>query len=220
MMISIYQLSRFVLQCIAAGSMLIAGATLAQTRVEAQKEEQLLQQLCRAAADVHSLQGRFVQTKSSKLLKEKVRSEGRMVYRQPAELRWEYIKPNDFTFVVKNDQVSVSNKGKARKLSKQQAKIFKQMTQMMLGTITGELLKDARNFTTSFYEKDGNFSVYLEPKAKDMKKLFVRFVLELAPTLNMATAVEMHEKSGDTTRIEFDDVQLNQAIDEKEFALE
>ena len=36
----------------------------------------------------------------------------------------------------------------------------------------------------------------------------------------MATAVEMYEKNGDVTRIEFSEVLLNQAIDEKEFKIE
>lgn len=193
---------------------------MAQTPVEPKKAEQILQQLGRKVAEVHSLQCSFAQTKSTKLLKDNVQSEGRMVYRQPSELRWEYNKPNDFIFVVKNNQVAVKKDGKTSKLSGQRAKLFKQMSQMMLGTITGEFLNDARSFTTTLYQKEDRYMVYLEPKAKDLKKLFVRFVIELAPTLNVATAVEMHEKKGDLTRIEFDAMQLNERVDDAEFQLQ
>ena len=163
--------------------------TLAQTPLERSRAEELLQQFGRAAAEMSSIQCRFTQTKSAKLLKEKMISEGRMLYRQPAELRWEYTKPNDFAFVVKNDQVTVSSEGKVRKFDGQRAKAF-------------------------------NYTVHLLPQNKELKKLFVRFVLELTPALNMATAVEMYEKNGDVTRIEFSEVLLNQAIDEKEFKIE
>ena len=94
------------------------------------------------------------------------------------------------------------------------------MTQMILGTITGQFFNDTRNFTTEVYETGKNYTVHLLPQNKELKKLFVRFVLELTPALNMATAVEMYEKNGDVTRIEFSEVLLNQAIDEKEFKIE
>lgn len=194
--------------------------TLAQTPLESAKAEQVLQQFGRAAAEMSSIQCRFTQTKSAKLLKEKMISEGRMLYRQPAELRWEYTKPNDFVFVVKNDRVTVSSEGKVRKFGGQRAKAFKQMTQMILGTITGQFFNDTRSFTTEVYEAGKNYTVHLLPQNKELKKLFVRFVLELTPALNMATAVEMYEKNGDVTRIEFSEVLLNQAIDEKEFKIE
>ena len=194
--------------------------TFAQTLLESPRAEHVLQQFGRAAAEIGSIQCRFTQTKSAKLLKEKMNSEGRMLYRHPSELRWEYIKPNDFSFIVKNNQVTVSSDGKVRKLSGQRGKVFKQMTQMILGTITGQFFNDSRNFTTEVYEVGKNYTVHLLPQNKELKKLFVRFVLELTSTLNMATAVEMYEKNGDVTRIEFSEVLLNQAIDEKEFTLE
>lgn len=197
-----------------------ASNTLAQKPLESAKAEKVLQQFGRAATEIGSIQCRFTQTKSAKLLKEKMLSEGRMLYRQPAELRWEYTKPNDFVFVVKNDRVTVSSEGKVRKFGGQRAKAFKQMTQMILGTITGQFFNDTRNFTTEVYEVGKNYTVHLLPQNKELKKLFVRFVLELTPAFDMATAVEMYEKNGDVTRIEFSEVLLNQAIDEKEFALE
>lgn len=211
---------RFIAFCTVIGSILFTSSTFAQIRVEEQKAEQVLQQLSRAAAEIYSLRCRFTQVKSAKLLKEKVYSEGRMVYRQPDELRWEYVRPNEFIWVVQKEKISVSNSGEVRKLSTQRAKIFKQMTQMMLSAITGKFIGDTRSFAITLYQDKGIFSVYLEPKKKDLKKLFSRIVLELAPALNMATAVEMQEKDGDTTRIEFQEVQLNRAIDEKEFILE
>ena len=48
----------------------------------------------RAAADgVSSLQADFVQTKHLKLLKRPIVSRGKLYYRRPSQVRWEYTSP-------------------------------------------------------------------------------------------------------------------------------
>ena len=70
-----------------SGLLWTASAT-AQTAVDDATARQMMEQVNDAARKMKTLQCSFVQTKTLKMMKSKLVSNGRMSYSQPALLRW------------------------------------------------------------------------------------------------------------------------------------
>ena len=68
--------------------------------VEAQTQSQVKQQISRAAAQLRSMQCEFVQTKHVKMLNQNVVSTGKMYYQRSDKLRWEYVTPYKYSFIL------------------------------------------------------------------------------------------------------------------------
>ena len=75
----------------------------------AQSEVQIRQQINQAASQMKSMQCDFVQTKHLKMLNDKMVARGKMYYRQGNQLRWEYVTPYAYTFILNNNKVLLKN---------------------------------------------------------------------------------------------------------------
>ena len=71
----------------------------------ADKAREVMQKLTRTASEIKSMQCSFVQTKTSALLVEDAVSKGKMAFRSPDRLRWEYTEPYSNVLIVRGDSV-------------------------------------------------------------------------------------------------------------------
>lgn len=72
----------------------------AQTPVNEAQARQMTEQVNKAAQAMKTLQCTFRQTKTLRILKNKMVAKGRMCYSQPSQLRWEYTSPYQYVFIV------------------------------------------------------------------------------------------------------------------------
>ena len=76
-----------------------------------QSESQIKTLINNAASRMQSMTCDFVQTKHLKLLNDKMVSRGKMYYQQRDKLRWEYVSPYQYTFIINGSQVLLKNNG-------------------------------------------------------------------------------------------------------------
>ena len=69
---------------------------MAQTPVNEMQARQMGEQISKAAQAIKTLQCTFRQTKTLRILKNKMVSKGKMFYTQPTQLRWEYTTPYQY----------------------------------------------------------------------------------------------------------------------------
>ena len=70
-------------------------------------EVQVRQRISQVASQMKSMQCDFVQTKHVKMLNDKLVSKGKMYYQQANKLRWEYITPYQYTFLLNDQKVQI-----------------------------------------------------------------------------------------------------------------
>ena len=68
-------------------------------------EIEAIQEISRVAASIKTLKCDFVQTKNLKMIGDKMVSKGVMYCSQPNQLRWEYLSPYTYTFILNENQV-------------------------------------------------------------------------------------------------------------------
>lgn len=191
-----------------------------QTKLTAEQQKQLVEKIDKAASAMKSMQCDFTQTKSMKLLKKEMKSNGVMYFKQADKLRWQYTSPYDYTFIMNGDKVRIKSTKSTQDINVQGNKIFRQITNIILNTVTGGGLKSASDFTVEVYQSDKGYFAKLYPKKKEVKQIYNVIEIYFNSSLTMVSSVRMIEKTGDETLVNLNNLKANVAINEKLFAVD
>lgn len=206
----------FFIVLVAVFSLHVSG----QTKLTAEQQKQLVEKIDKAASAMKSMQCDFTQTKSMKLLKKEMKSNGVMYFKQPNKLRWQYTSPYDYTFIMNGDKVRIKSTKSTQDINVQGNKIFRQITNIILNTVTGGGLKSASDFTVEVYKSDKGYFAKLYPKKKEVKQIYNVIEIYFNSSLTMVSSVRMIEKTGDETLVNLNNLKSNVAINEKMFAVD
>ncbi len=180
---------------------------------------QVKQMIGQAAASVKSMQCDFVQTKHLKMLGDKVVSRGVMYYQQSDKLRWEYVSPYKYTFILNGNKVQIKNDKRTDVIDVERNKLFKEIARIMMSSVVGDCLNDTRSFKTTITDGNTSWVATLVPQRKEMKQMFSSIRLYFNKKSSMVSMVELVEKNGDKTFIELKNVKTNGQIASSTFAV-
>ena len=205
---------------IASLAFLFSLGIIAQTKLNAEQQKQLIEKMDKSASSVKAMQCEFSQTKSMKMLKREMKSQGVMYFKQPDKLRWQYTAPYDYTFLMNGDKVSMKSTKTTQKIDVQKNKMFRQITSIILNSITGGGLKSAADFTVEVYKDNQTYFARLYPKKKELKHVYEVIEIYFNESLTMVSGVKMKEKTGDVTTVKLNNVKINPAINDSTFSID
>ena len=166
--------------------------------------EQMVKAVQETSASIKVMSCGFVQTRWLTLLDDSVQSCGRLLYRAPADLKWEYTEPEWWCLEVSDGKASVigrENDGSER--------LFSGIAGVMLDCMSGKCLTDRRMFTVRMTEETDAWRACLTPVRKDMSRIFSSVTLVFDPGTCLLRTLEMLEAGGNVTRIVISDVSIN-----------
>lgn len=154
-----------------------------------------------------SLTADFVQTKHMKMIKgEEMVAHGRLACQAPSQLRWEYISPYSFAFVMNGGRAKiVKNSTQVQEFKGPEAKMFKDLGRVMMTILEQTSRRGRRNGPSIF------------PVPKDMRHLYSKITLHHNKQTGVIEKVVMQEIEGDYTVIELKNVKTNIKIDKSMF---
>jgi len=189
----------------------------AQTQLTESQSREVVASITEATASMRTLQCRFVQQKTMSMLAEPTLSEGTLHYAAPDKMRWEYAKPYQFALIVNGAQTIRIKDGKAETLDANQAKMYKGLADLIMGSASGKKLFDTTVFDIVLFDDGNVWKAEMTPKRRDMKRMFSQLVFCFDKTMQTATQVEFIESNGDKTMIQFEEIELNVVIDDSTF---
>ncbi len=179
---------------------------------QTQSDKAVLASISKAASRIKTMECSFVQTKSLKMLSEKMVSKGNLTFQQPDRLRWEYTSPYKYAFVLNGNQVLIKKGSRTDKIDVNQSKVFKEIARMMMNTVTGKALDSSRDFKASVKTSSTEYVVTLTPQRKDVGKMFKTIKLHFNRKAEMVKKIEMTEQNGDVTIIELQNIKTNVSL--------
>ena len=182
-------------------------------------EAEIRQKIAAAAQAMTTMQCDFVQTKQLRMLNDKMTSEGRMYYSQKDKLRWEYVTPYQYTFIMNGDRVLLKNRERSDVIDVRQNKLFREIARIMMSSVVGDCLSDDRTFKTMLTTANGEWTATLLPQRKDMKQMFQKLLLHFHQQRAVVTRVELIEKNGDKTVIDLKNIKTNETISAQQFVV-
>ncbi len=202
-------------------TLLLSVNALAQT-AEGMSEEQsrMMEIIYSSASGMKSLKCDFVQTKELSILQDKLVSTGKMLYCQDGgKLQWKYLTPNEYMFVINGSRVMMQSNGKTDVIETSQNRMFQGIANIIMSSLTGQCLTATSDFQVDLLVENGEWIADLKPKRKEIKKMFNEIRLHFDASMNAVSCIEMIEKKGDKTIIEFKDIQINVPVDVEAFEM-
>jgi outer membrane lipoprotein carrier protein len=190
----------------------------AQTQLSESQTQEVIRQLTQVASTMQSMQCRFVQEKTSSMLAEPSVAEGTMHYAAPDRMRWEYTAPYAFALVVNGERLVKVTDGKVEVLEGNAGRMYQGMVNLIIGSASGKKLFDTTVFDIVFYDDNGFWRADMTPKRRDMKRMFSQLVFRFDKKTNGISRVEFVSANGDITSIRFEEIKVNEAIEDKVFA--
>jgi outer membrane lipoprotein-sorting protein len=191
---------------------------MGQTKLTAEQQKQIVEKIDKASSAMKTMQCDFTQTKRMKMLSKDMQSKGVMYFKRPDKLRWQYTSPYDYTFIMNGDKVQIKSMKSTKNIDVQQNKMFRQITNIILSSITGGTLRTSADFTVELWQQDKSYFVKLYPKKKELKQLYQHLEIWFDPALTKVSTVKMMEKTGDMTIVNLLNTKYGVTINEKLFA--
>ena len=193
--------------------------SLAAAPLTPAEKHKAIAQINASVGKIQSLNGTFTQTKNLKMLNDKMVSHGRMMFKAPGKLRWEYTDPYTYLFIFNGTKVYVGNAKKKDVIDTNSNKIFREVARIMMSTVTGKALTSKDEFTVDIADGGKTWNVTLVPKKKEMKGMFSKILLVFNKADSMISEVNLFEKNGDKTNIRMQGMAKNKAVNETHFTI-
>lgn len=198
--------------------MLLCLLTLSLSAQEPELD-QILHQLKTSATGIESLQSSFIQEKSLEMFEQQLLSTGLMIYAQPDQLRWELLSPVASGFALQGEQ------GVRWSAVSGEVKRFSVDADPIMGVVAQQLLAWAR-VDIDWLEQGYDLEVIdIEPiilRLMPLEAAEAEFVDYIEVTFDSlqghVSDVLVLEQSGDSTRLRFEDVRINEKVAAEAFA--
>lgn len=173
----------------------------------------------KASASLTSLQCNFTQTKNINVLAESVVSIGKLLYKRENKLCWEYLSPYLYLFILNGDKISIKNDQSTSQFDTKSNPLFKEISLLMLNSISGTGLIDPKKFGVAFFDNTTLLKAILIPKNNTLKSILSTITLNFEKSSYLVHSIEMTEPSGDNTTIVLSEMHINQPISDEKFVV-
>ena len=185
--------------------LLLALGVSAVTVNMQQTEDEMIESIVKASSNITSMKCDIAQTRRIPLMDEPQKSSGTMIYIKPSRFSLDYTEPFAWKLKVDGDNIitgTESAEGEAGRL-------FKGISSMILGCMSGEMLKDRRTFRVTVTDEGEQWKALLIPVRRDMKKMFGQIELGFDPDTRLLRRLLMEDAGGGSTEILISNVRLN-----------
>ena len=168
------------------------------------------------ATKIKSLSTDFVQYKHLDFLSKDIETSGKMAFKEPNMLQWQYKKPYNYSIVFKNGKIFIDDEGKKSAMDVSSSKIFGKINKLIVGSVSGDMFDD-KEFSISYFKNRTNNITKFIPKDAALKKYIKQIELTFDKDDATVIQVKLLESSEDYTRIVLKNKILNAKIDNSIF---
>jgi outer membrane lipoprotein-sorting protein len=165
--------------------------------------------LASMSGSVQSIVSDFVQEKNLSVLSEKIISKGQFYFKKQNNIRWEYTEPYRYLIIISNNQLYTRDDKNQKQFDIQSSSMFQEMNRFITGCVQGEILKNDKDFTITYFENSKFYYVRLIPKNEKMKQMLNEVQIYFDRNDLTVSSLKMIESGEDYTRITFNNKKLN-----------
>lgn len=175
------------------------------------------ERLRKESPNIKTIQARFVQKKSMKILSKPLISEGRFYYAAPDSLRWEYLKPlRSIVITYKNNTKRyMASGGKMVEDKSGGAQAMKIVLNEVSSWMNGKF--DQNPSFKATINEGTNTRIILTPTEKNMTVMIEKIEITLLKKTATVKSVKIIESANNLTQIDFDNVEINKTINSSVF---
>ena len=165
---------------------------------------------------IKSLSSDFVQYKHLGFLSKDIETSGRMIFKEPYLILWEYKKPYNYSIIFRNGKILINDEGKKSAMNSSSSAVFGKINKLIVGSVSGNMFDD-KEFSISYLKTKTNNVARFIPKDAALKKYIKQIELTFDKDDATVVQVKLLESSDDFTRIVLKNKTLNAKIEESLF---
>lgn len=159
----------------------------------------------------------FTQYKHLSFLNNDIKTEGKLIFKTPFSIKWEYTSPYQYSAIFKNDKLYINDGGDKSNIDIGSNKMFKNLNQLIINSVKGNMF-DEEAFTIKYFKIEKDYLVKFIPKDEQMRDFLASFELYFNHKTSDVTKVKMIEPSEDYTEIIFHNKTRNTTVVDEEFS--
>ncbi|MCG2460171.1 outer membrane lipoprotein carrier protein LolA [Flavobacteriaceae bacterium F89] len=187
----------------------------AQTKMEITEANALREKVMQHAAATNTLSVDFVQTKHLGFLSNDIITKGKLAFKTPNLVKWEYTDPFQYSILFKDGTMYVDDEGNKSQMDMGGSKLFEQLNQLIVNSVKGDMFQEDEFYIT-YFKKGNDNEVHFVPKNKNLSKYIKAFHLVFNPK-GEVIQVRMIEPSDDYTQITFSHRTVNKPLPDAVF---
>jgi outer membrane lipoprotein-sorting protein len=196
---------------------IFSNSSYAQEQKMSESEITAFKQTVNAVSKkIKTLSTDFVQYKHMDFLSKDIETSGKMMFKEPSLLIWQYKKPYNYTIVFKNGKILINDEGKKSTVNAGNSKIFGKINKLIVGSVSGDMFDD-KEFTMTYFKSKNHNTTKFIPKDAALKKYIKQIELTFDKEDATVVQVKLIESSEDYTRIVLKNKVLNVKIDDSIF---
>jgi outer membrane lipoprotein carrier protein len=161
---------------------------------------------------------RFIQTKTTSMLKDPSISKGSLYIKDSKKLRWECVSPYQYVFILNNGKGTVLKNNHTTEFASKSKRFPREISEFLLGGFTPELVMDKKKFNTTFFLSSKLLKMNLVPVQKRMKSAMSLISICFDLKDYSISSIELTESSGDKTEIVLIEKQFNMPVSDDIFS--
>lgn len=158
----------------------------------------------------------FVQYKHMDFLSNDIETSGKMSFKAPNALLWQYLKPYKYSVVFKDNKIAINDAGKKSSMDTGNSKMFDKLNNLIVGSVNGNMFNE-KEFAITYFKTGQHNITKLVPRDAALKKYIKQMELYFDKKGNMVEEVKMIEPSNDYTRIVFKNKTANASVPDSVF---
>jgi len=187
----------------------------AQTSMSSTEAHALKTKVKERAAITKTISSDFIQYKHLDFLNNDIETSGKLIFKTPDLVKWEYMKPFKYSVLFKDDKLYINDEGKKSDINIGSNRLFKQLNTLIINSVKGDMF-NAAEFSIEYFKKDNYSLVYFSPKDKKFSKYIKAFHITFNSEGDVIE-VKMIESSEDYTKIVFSNKFLNKPLEDALF---
>lgn len=173
-------------------------------------------QVSNASKSTTTIASDFVQFKHLDFLDNDIETSGKLVFKAPGLVKWEYTHPYQYSVIFKEDKLLINDDGTKSDVDIGSSKMFKKLNQLIVNSVKGTMFDDD-DFEISYAKVDKANKATFIPKDKKIAGYIAAFELLFNKNDGTVQEVKMIEPSLDFTRIVFSNRVLNGTVKDAVF---
>lgn len=156
-----------------------------------------------------SMTSSFSQTKGFDFSNKTLISKGKLYYKSPKNIRWEYTAPQPYILLINGDKIAAGepNSLKNSELSKNAR--FGNLTTLIESMTQGSKLFDSSTSNIQYFKKGIFFVIHIQPKDKSAKRFIKNIEIQIDSKDFLIKRMQITQANLDFLVLEFNEIQLD-----------
>jgi outer membrane lipoprotein-sorting protein len=195
--------------------LLFVGLLHAQTKMTNEETVDLKKKVKSHSELTKTIVSDFTQYKHLDFLSNDIITSGKLVFKTPNLVKWEYVKPFEYSVIFKEDNLYINDEGQKSDINLSSSKLFKKLNHLIINSVKGDMFNDTE-FEIKYYKVDENYNVHFSPLNKKIGKYIKEFRI-LFNLKGEVLQIKMIESSEDYTKIVFNNRIINKPVPDAVF---